>query len=220
MSCVRGLAVTVVSLAFATAVCGQDINLPKTQSNVSGRGHIRLDCTTCHSVHRAQGGKALFALPPNTKVVNPATKTPFGGVSSVCLACHSDVEKGGMGMVPVSIAHSHPMGREFNPKVANVREEFLREGRLECVGCHDPHTSNPNWALLRIDTKQGKNMDLFCAMCHAAKADQSTVDAIKKVQLFNSMDETKAPRARPAAPAAPPAAPPAPPPPPRLRDKN
>jgi predicted CXXCH cytochrome family protein len=116
-------------------------------------------------------------------------------------------------MVPVSISHSHPMGKEVNPKVATVTQEFLRDGKLECVGCHDPHASNPNWALLRVDTQQGTDMDTFCAMCHATKADASTVAAIKKVQIFTSMDETKPPAAPPAVKAGAPAAPVASPPP-------
>lgn len=205
MVCVRCVSVMVVSLAVSAAAFGQ--GLPTTQSNVSGRGHLRVGCTTCHSIHLAKGTKGLFALEPNAKDVNPTTKKPFEGVSAICLGCHSEEEKGGMGVLPVASAHSHPMGREFNKKVASVNSEFLRDGKLECVGCHDPHTSNPNWALLRVDTQQGKNMDLFCAMCHATKADPSSLEAIKKVQLFSSMDETKPPQARPSAPAAPAATP-------------
>lgn len=206
MMCVRCVAVMVLSFAVSAAAFGQQGNASKTESNVSGRGHIRVGCTTCHSIHLAKGAKGLFALDPNAKEVNPVTKKPFEGVSAICLGCHSEVEKGGMGVLPVASAHSHPMGREFNKKVASVNGEFLRDGKLECVGCHDPHTSNPNWALLRVDTQQGKNMDVFCAMCHATKADPSSLEAIKKVQLFTSMDETKPPQARPSAPAAAPAA--------------
>jgi predicted CXXCH cytochrome family protein len=91
-----------------------------------------------------------------------------------------------------------------------VSKEFLRDGKLECVGCHDPHASNRNWALLRVDTQKGTDMDTFCAMCHASKADPSTVDAIKRLTIFDSMDETKPPAARPVAPAAAPAKPAAP----------
>ncbi|MHB1035049.1 MAG: cytochrome c3 family protein [Pirellulales bacterium] len=207
MICIRCVAAMVVSFVVSAAAFGQQGNAPEAESNVSGRGHIRVGCTTCHSVHGAKGTKGLFAVEPNTKVINPTTKKPFEGVSAICLGCHSEPEQGGMGMVPVSTAHSHPMGREFNPKAASVNVEFLRDGKLECVGCHDPHTSNPNWALLRVDTEQGKNMDVFCAMCHATKADPGSLEAIKKVQLFSSMDETKPPKARGSAPAAAPGAP-------------
>lgn len=210
MSRVGCLTVAWIAWALSAAAFGQEANPPKAESNVSGRGHIRVGCTTCHSVHQAQG-KILFALEANKKAINPATKKPFEGVSALCLACHAEPEQGGAGMLPVSASHSHPMGRESNPKVAGVKEEFLRDGKLECIGCHDPHESNPNWALLRIDTKKGTDMDTFCAMCHASKADPSTVAAVSKTPVFNSMDETKASAASPAAPAAAPAKPAVPP---------
>ncbi len=67
--------------------------------------------------------------------------------------------------------------------------ELLREGgRFECLGCHDPHPSNPYYKYLRVDTAKGSKMDAFCAVCHPIKADMATVN--EKAVLFTSMDET------------------------------
>ncbi len=148
--------------------------------------HEGLNCTGCHGIHTAQGD-IIFAVAPNKKVKNPRTKKPYTGITSLCLGCHETIENGGMGIIPVSPSHSHPFGVKPNPKVASVPKAFLRDGKLECVGCHDPHPSNPNYKYLRVDTKGGADMQKFCVVCHSTKGD---VD-VSKVEVFNSMDERK-----------------------------
>jgi predicted CXXCH cytochrome family protein len=149
--------------------------------------HEGLECTGCHGVHDAKGA-IISAVDLNTKVLNPETGKPYSTTTAMCLGCHETVENGGMGILPVSSAMSHPFGVTANPKVANVPAKFLRDGRLECVGCHDPHPSNPNYKYLRVDTKGGAEMQKFCAVCHASKADVKAAE----VKVFDSMDETKA----------------------------
>ena len=161
--------------------------------------HDGLNCVGCHGIHTAKG-ELIFAVEPNKKALNPKTNQPFTGVTALCLGCHETIEKGGMGIAAVSAKHSHPFGVTPNPKRATVGAEFLRDGKLECVGCHDPHPSNPNYKYLRVDTNKGASMGNFCAMCHGSKADAA---AVKSMKIFDSMDErttTKAP-----APAAAPA---------------
>jgi len=152
--------------------------------------HEGLNCTGCHGIHDAKG-QLISAVELNTKVLNPRTQKPYSSTTAMCLACHETVENGGMGILPVSAAMSHPYGVSSNPKVATVPEAFLRDGKLECVGCHDPHPSNPNYKYLRVDTKRGSEMNKFCAICHSSKADVKE----SKVEVFNSMDERKAPAA-------------------------
>lgn len=149
--------------------------------------HDDLTCTGCHAIHTAKG-KLIFAVAPNKKLLNPATGQPYSGVTALCLGCHQTPNNGGMGIAPISPAHSHPFSVVPNPKVANVPASVLRDGKLECVGCHDPHPSNPNYKYLRVDTKGGAKMQIFCAMCHASKADPKDVT---KVKIFSSMDERK-----------------------------
>lgn len=148
--------------------------------------HDGLNCTGCHGIHDAKGD-IIFAVEPNKKAINPRTKKPNTGVTALCLGCHETPENGGMGVLPVSAKHSHPFGIAPNPKVAIVPPQFLRDGKLECVGCHDPHPSNPNYKYLRVDTKDGAEMQKFCAICHPAKADVK----LSTIKIFNSMDERK-----------------------------
>lgn len=147
--------------------------------------HDGLNCVGCHGIHNAKG-EIIFAVEPNKKSINPTTKKPFEGTTALCLGCHEDIEKGGMGIAVISSSHSHPFGVTPDPKVAKVPEIFLREGRLDCVGCHDPHPSNPNYRYLRVETDKGSNLQGFCGMCHASKTDAKL---LKNMKIFNSMDE-------------------------------
>ena len=170
-------------------------------------GHESVGCTGCHSLHSAKG-ELIFAVTPNTKMLNPKTKQPFQGATALCLACHADTDKGGQGFAPVSQHTSHPFFvSSINSRVAHVPAELLRDnGRFDCLGCHDPHPSNPNYKYLRVAVgAKGEKIDAFCSLCHGSKTDQLAA----KQMIFTSMDENKAPAAAPApaAPAAKPAAP-------------
>ncbi|UCE79300.1 MAG: hypothetical protein JSV13_01310 [Nitrospiraceae bacterium] len=156
--------------------------------------HDGLGCVGCHGIHNAKGD-IIFAVEPNKKSINPRTNKPFTGITALCLGCHETIDKGGMGIAAVSSKHSHPYGVTPNPKVATVPGVFLRNGNLECVGCHDPHPSNQNYKYLRVDTAKGAKIGDFCGMCHASKADPA---ALKKMKIFNSMDERKASAPAPA----------------------
>ncbi len=200
MSLVRGLA-----LAAAAAF------LPATA--LAAGGHDAVGCVGCHAIHTAKD-QIIFAVAANKQVVNPKTKQPYTGTTALCLGCHEDSSKGGQGYAPISGHMSHPYGLgSVDAKIAKVPPELLREGgRFECLGCHDPHPSNPYYKYLRVDTAKGAKMDAFCGVCHPIKADPSA--AGEKTAFFTSMDETgtrvlaparadKAPSAAETKPAAP-----------------
>ncbi len=152
-------------------------------------GHDGLTCTGCHALHTAKESNLIFAVEPNKKDVNPKTKQAFGGITALCLGCHETPEKGGQGIDPINAHMSHPYGlSSVNPKVARVSSELLRDGRFECISCHDPHPSNPNYKYLKTDTAKGAKMEEFCAVCHPMKADPKSASV--KARYFNSMDET------------------------------
>jgi predicted CXXCH cytochrome family protein len=190
MSLVRGLALAVLAVLPLSAL--------------AAGGHDAVGCTGCHSIHTAKD-KIIFAVAANKQALNPKTKQPYTGTTALCLGCHEDSSKGGQGYAPVSGHMSHPYGlAAVDPKVAKVPAELLREGgRFECLGCHDPHPSNPNYKYLRVDTAKGSKIDAFCGVCHPVKADGAAANAV----LFTSMDETRgAARAAASAPKAPAAA--------------
>ncbi|HZZ85478.1 MAG TPA: cytochrome c3 family protein [Anaeromyxobacteraceae bacterium] len=146
-------------------------------------GHDALSCSGCHSIHAAKG-EIIFAVEANKSATNRENKA-VSGSSALCLACHKD---GGMA-TSISSHMSHPYGMDqVNAKVAKVPGELMRGGRFECLGCHDPHPSNPYYKYLRVDTAKGQKMELFCGVCHPNKADDATAAA--KPALFTSMDET------------------------------
>ncbi|MBI4822944.1 MAG: cytochrome C [Nitrospirae bacterium] len=149
--------------------------------------HDGLSCTGCHGIHTAKGD-VIFAVEPNKKAINPKTKQPTTGTTALCLGCHETMDKGGIGIMPVSATMSHPFGIAPDSKVATVPSILLRGGKLECVGCHDPHPSNSNYKYLRVDVGRGEKMQVFCSMCHGSK---SGVKA-EMVNIFDSMDERKA----------------------------
>lgn len=174
----------------AVKLFGAAIALVAPLVTFAAGGHDSVGCTGCHSLHSAKGS-VIFAVPPNTKMLNPATKQPYGGATALCLGCHAEPEQGGQGYAPVSRHNSHPFGlASVNPKVARVPGSLLRDGgRFECLGCHDPHPSNLNAKYLRVDTgKKGEKMDAFCGVCHSTKAEGTGA----QLAIFDSMDETRA----------------------------
>lgn len=168
--------------------------LAHSAAALAAGGHQKLGCVGCHAMH-ASRGELLAAVPPNVKMPEARTGKPHGSLTALCLGCHADVADGGKGIAPVSGHMRHPFSLAApNPRVAKVPDELLRDGRFECVSCHDPHPSNPNYRYLRIAARATPSISEFCSVCHARKADPSFVPP----RLFSSMDE----RAAPAAPAA------------------
>jgi predicted CXXCH cytochrome family protein len=176
MSLVRSLALAVIAALPLSAL--------------AAGGHDAVGCTGCHGIHNAKD-QVLFAVKANKQVLNPKTKQPYSGTTALCLGCHEETSKGGQGYAPISAHMSHPYGlASVDPKIAKVPPELLREGgRFECLGCHDPHPSNPNYKYLRVDTAKGSKIDAFCAVCHPVKAEGGAAQA---AVLFTSMDETGA----------------------------
>jgi predicted CXXCH cytochrome family protein len=148
-------------------------------------GHDAVGCMGCHSVHAGRGAVA-FALPANTTVLDPRTGKANETISALCLACHAEPKEGGRGAAPVSSHFNHPFSvAKVNPKLARVPPELLRDGRFECVGCHDPHPSNPNYRYLRVAVTRAPTLSELCSLCHPRKADP----AARAPSLFTSMDE-------------------------------
>lgn len=153
--------------------------------------HEGLACTGCHDIHAAKG-PIIFAVEANKVAKSPKSKQTFSGVTALCLGCHAAPENGGMGIKPISQHTTHPFGDKPEPKIARVPRSLLRDGKMDCVSCHDPHPSNPNYRYLRTDTKGGAEMQFFCAICHPAKADSKTAKtATQSSKVFTSMDEVK-----------------------------
>lgn len=152
--------------------------------------HDALDCLGCHDPHYAKA-KKLFKV-KNDVYPNPRTGKPIDGVSALCLGCHNLERFGGANVRPIFLHMTHPVNVKPNPKIAQVPPKLLRNGKLQCVSCHDPHPSNPNWKYLRVSTKGGTQVGKFCAVCHTAKADLKFYNIASKndIKIFSSMNES------------------------------
>ncbi|ACO04851.1 MAG TPA: cytochrome C [Persephonella sp.] len=152
--------------------------------------HEGLDCLGCHDPHYAKAQK-IFKV-KNDKYINPRTGKKTQGINALCLGCHNLTEFGGAGVRPIFLHMTHPVGIKPNPKIAKVPEQLLRDGVLQCVSCHDPHPSNPNWKYLRVDTKNGSQVGVFCMTCHPAKVDTKFY-GVTQIKIFTSMNEETGP---------------------------
>ncbi len=154
--------------------------------------HQDLDCLGCHDPHYAKAEK-LFKV-KNDVLINPRTGTKIDHTSALCLGCHNIHQFGGGDVKPIHLHMTHPVNIVPNPKIAKVPDQLLRDGMLQCVSCHDPHPSNPNWKYLRVDSTGGAKVGQFCLACHPAKADTSFYGiAQADIDFFSSMNEDKGP---------------------------
>ncbi|MCK4738205.1 MAG: hypothetical protein KAT10_06540 [Sulfurimonas sp.] len=153
--------------------------------------HDGITCLGCHSPHFAVDDK-IFAV-KNTIMKNPLTREGFDNLTAKnCLGCHELVEYGGAGIRPVHLHTTHPIGMVPNPKIASVPNTLLKNGMLDCVSCHEAHPSNKSFMYLRVDVgPTGDNIQKFCAACHSAKADLSSmgINRVDDIKIFSAMDQ-------------------------------
>lgn len=146
----------VVALTAVLAGAGSQVALAS--------GPHDANCVSCHNPHYAKGSY-LIGVQPNSSMDNPSGNSKIGGIDTLCLGCHNEAE----GIMPIHLATTHPTG--VAPTYVKVPEKMLRDGKMSCVSCHNPHPSNSNYKYLVVDTKKGNDMGVFCAVCHTEQAD-------------------------------------------------
>lgn len=155
--------------------------------------HESVSCLGCHDIHYAVGDKS-FAV-KNEVMRNPRTQEELKhSTAGMCLGCHEIPEYGGAGIRPIHLHTTHPMGIVPNPKIADVPANMLKDGKLDCVSCHEPHPSNQNWMYLRVDAgKEGESQQKFCVACHSAKGDLALmgIASADDLPIFSAMDQSK-----------------------------
>ena len=128
------------------------------------------NCVSCHNPHYAKGNY-IIGVQPNSSMDNPAGTGKIGGIDTLCLGCHNEAE----GILPIHLTTTHPTG--VAPTYVKVPEKMLRDGKMSCVSCHNPHPSNGNYKYLVVDTKKGNDMGVFCAVCHTEQSDSAERNA-------------------------------------------
>ncbi|MDD4951357.1 MAG: cytochrome c3 family protein [Desulfovibrionaceae bacterium] len=154
---------------FAAAMCAA-LGLAFCATAMAAGPHD-MECMECHSTHYAKGDYAI-GVSPNDKAINPARtaiKKTAADIDALCLGCHNDEA----GIMPVALQSSHPTG--VRPTYTNVPKQLLKDNMFSCVSCHNPHPSNPNYKYLIVATDGGKTMGVFCAKCHPAQCDPSSI---------------------------------------------
>ncbi|MBF0481939.1 MAG: cytochrome C [Desulfovibrionaceae bacterium] len=136
-----------------------------------------MDCKECHSPHEAKADWIIGVAPQPSVITPDGSKMTLGPVDAMCLGCHNEKT----GIMPVNLRTTHPVG--IKPVHAKVPENLLSAGLLTCGSCHNPHPSNTNYKYLIVDTKGGKAMGVFCAVCHPGQSDPNTVEQAKKAIL-------------------------------------
>jgi len=176
---------------FKAIILSLGLVLIAATASYAAGAHGDLECVGCHNIHDAKG-PIIFEVAPAVGAMPKDAVNAKNSIAALCLGCHGDPDKGGMGILPISEHKSHPYGRRVNKKVANVPSNLLRDGVMDCVSCHDPHPSNTNYKYLRVDTKKA-GMQAFCILCHPAK-DEASRSAL---MVFDSMDEAAGAKSAP-----------------------
>jgi len=138
----------------ANGVClschARDANLRNWMAGAHASNHLR--CTECHQTHnynakgKARSDGSLDVMTParvsNVENLVPEAKAimqPRWQANDACLRCHQ-TERGQM-----SLPYHHP----------------LREGKMSCADCHDPHGGAAGNNLRMANTNQ------LCLSCHS-----------------------------------------------------
>jgi DmsE family decaheme c-type cytochrome len=144
-------------------------------------------CETCHG----PGGAHVESGGDKTKILNPATMKA-ADASETCTTCHNRTTHAGWSgskhdarNMSCATCHSVHAPKSEHAQL-NEASEFelcsqchqresmkiqrsshmpLREGKMECSSCHNPHGSTTNVRMLR----QGSSIAESCATCHADK---------------------------------------------------
>jgi len=166
------------------SVHGQQIN--------QGTGLPLFDCETCHGAGSLAVENAAADQRCDTTQFVRLTQLPAGARSLLCLKCHTALSQphlqnwagGTHAAAGVSCPDCHklhqgteqkPTGKQIaetcfgcHPEVQAETAYFsrhpIREGKMTCVTCHEPHGSPNDRLLVETDT------ETLCFKCHAAQA--------------------------------------------------
>ena len=149
----------------------------------------RLGCETCHgsgTEHVSSGGKSVAGMVRFTK----GSPTPVSMRTDACIKCHEKRERlfwsgsvhetKGLACTSCHVVHTGP-GALTRFQLANLTVEDtcvtchkeqvraenkfshhpVREGKMDCMSCHNPHGTTSPKLVKAIDTKE------LCFNCHA-----------------------------------------------------
>ncbi|MEW6321098.1 MAG: GSU2203 family decaheme c-type cytochrome [Acidobacteriota bacterium] len=143
-------AYSTLSVADASRTC-LNCHRQGTAMEWASSAHAGADvaCTACHRVHQSrQVVSAALQQVDGLRPVHTAAPAVRGSLvkaeTELCLDCHREQR------ARLMLSSRHP----------------VREGRMRCNSCHDPHGGQPGQAMLRTDERVNE----LCTSCHASKA--------------------------------------------------
>lgn len=100
-----------------------------------------LKCTTCHTIHAAEatGDRGTLTMLSTGETSQPRALESRRSLNDKCLQCHRKQE------AQADLPYHHP----------------IREGKMTCLDCHDPHGGSAANGLLTA------NKNELCFQCHA-----------------------------------------------------
>jgi predicted CXXCH cytochrome family protein len=117
----------------------------------AGSQHAGVDvtCTSCHGIHQSRRAvEGLGRQPEGMQPVHASAPAAKGSLKQremdLCVSCHQEKR------ARMFMSSRHP----------------VREGRMGCSSCHNPHGGVQGVAMLRT----GERANELCTSCHAAKA--------------------------------------------------
>ncbi|WP_029520625.1 cytochrome c3 family protein [Persephonella sp. IF05-L8] len=144
-------------------------------TTVGQPGDVSMACLSCHD-----GVNAINSIinMPGGGFTNPqlVAFTLDGGVSTIPTGTAATMPTDSRGYIGTDLRNDHPVGVVYTEGVASLRPtteplpwdsnktiaSLLRNNKVECVSCHDPHKGE-NDAFLRAPNTNSQ----LCTTCHA-----------------------------------------------------
>ncbi len=153
-------------------------------------GHGQLQCEACHGPGGDHAGRVRRGQerPSITVRFGPGSPTPVESQNAACLGCHTgDTGFGWHGndhdMNEVACADCHSSHVANDPvlrvatqpdvcfdchqqqrtQVLKPYSHPIRQGKMDCAGCHSPHGDSAEWAFAQ------QTLNQTCFDCHAEK---------------------------------------------------
>jgi DmsE family decaheme c-type cytochrome len=128
----------------AERACATCHDNQRTHANWRQSEHRRsgVTCVDCHAMHQATPPRRARLLEPAPMAAGEATlDESMVRTTELCLSCHADVRS----------------------KMQRTSHHPVREGKMGCTSCHDPHGSNGPSAV------RGSTVNEACLSCHEEK---------------------------------------------------
>ena len=135
--------------------------LPLFRADATKAADGRIQCFTCHDVHRWNPKPSAAIGDPRTEgdSSNSFLRMANDGASALCVACHKDKQQ--------LLSSDHNL-RITAPAEKNVHSQTAAQAG-PCGACHVPHNAAPKRLWARPSTAEDNWVNQVCIACHNAQ---------------------------------------------------